>query len=58
MSSVQALWTIIAFTLFIGIVVWAYSGKRKQEFDEASMLAFDKDDINIAKQDSGDKHHV
>ena len=58
MSSIQAFWTIIAFTMFIGIVVWAYSGERKQEFDEAAMLAFDKDDMNKSKQNSGDKDHV
>jgi cytochrome c oxidase cbb3-type subunit 4 len=37
--------TVFAFVMFIGIVWWAYSGGRKQAFDEASKLALDDDDI-------------
>lgn len=58
MSSVQAFWTVIAFVLFIGIVIWAFSSKRQQEFHEASMLAFDEVDMDKLEQNSGDKHHV
>jgi len=30
--------------IFFGIVVWAYSRKRKPEFDEAARLPLDDDD--------------
>jgi len=44
LSSIQALWTVVAFLLFIGILVWAWSSKRHQDFHEAAHLVFDKDD--------------
>ena len=37
----QALWSIVVLVTFIGIVLWAYSGKRKSAFDEAARLPFD-----------------
>jgi len=36
--------TVAAFVTFIGIVLWAYSGKRKAAFDEAAQLPFAGDD--------------
>lgn len=58
MSSIQALWTLVAFVVFAGIVIWTFSSKRHQDFHEASMLAFDEDDMSKVEQNSGDKHHV
>jgi cytochrome c oxidase cbb3-type subunit 4 len=58
MSSIQAVWTLVAFVLFVGIVIWALSGKRHQDFHEASMLAFDEDDMSKVELNSGDKRHV
>ena len=39
--------TVLVMIAFIGICAWAYSGKRKQGFDEAANLPFadDQDDI-------------
>jgi cytochrome c oxidase cbb3-type subunit 4 len=36
-----AIYTIIVFVCFIGIVLWAYSKKSKANFDEAENLIFD-----------------
>lgn len=58
MNIIQIMWTLVAFVVFVGIVVWAFSNKRQQEFHEASMLAFDEVDMNKAELNSGDKHHV
>jgi cytochrome c oxidase cbb3-type subunit 4 len=58
MNSIQVMWTLVAFVVFVGIVIWAFSSKRQQEFHEASMLAFDEVDMKKTEQDSGDKHHV
>ncbi len=41
---IQEIWTVVVVVLFIGIVVWAWSGKRKQRFDEAANIPFDHDD--------------
>jgi cbb3-type cytochrome oxidase subunit 3 len=40
-SFLQSFWTIVVMVTFLGIVVWAYSGKRKADFDEAARLPFD-----------------
>jgi cytochrome c oxidase cbb3-type subunit 4 len=36
-------WTVIAFVFFVGVVFWAWSGKRKSSFDEAARMALDDD---------------
>ena len=38
---IQSLWSIVILVTFIGIVIWAYSSKRKAAFDEAARLPFD-----------------
>ena len=38
---IQSLWSIVILVTFLGIVFWAYSGKRKASFDEAARLPFD-----------------
>ena len=40
-SVIQTVWTVIAFVIFVGIVIWAWSSKRKKAFDEASKLPVD-----------------
>jgi len=37
----QSVWSIVVLITFLGIVAWAYSGKRKSSFDEAARLPFD-----------------
>ncbi len=39
----QSVWTIVVLVIFLGIVAWAYSGKRKKDFDEAAGLPFRHD---------------
>ena len=42
----HSIWTILVFIVFIGIVIWAYSGRRKKDFDEASRMALDDEPEN------------
>ena len=35
--------TVVAFVVFIGIVVWAWSACNKARFDEAARLPFEQD---------------
>lgn len=42
-SFVQTVWTVIAFVIFVGIVIWAWSGRRKEAFDKAARMALDDD---------------
>ena len=41
LNDLRSLWTVVSFAAFLGIVWWAYSGKRKARFDEAARLALD-----------------
>jgi len=36
--------TVVAFTVFIAIVLWAYSDRSKAGFDQAARLPFDEED--------------
>ena len=45
MLNIDITLTIVMFVVFIGIVIWAWSPGRKQEFEEASNLALEPDDI-------------
>ena len=51
----HALWTVVLLVLFIGIVVWAWSGKRKPYFDKASRMPLEDDDA--PGRESGEKRH-
>lgn len=42
---VQSVWTVIAFVLFVGIVIWAFSRGRKKDFDAAAKSILDDDGI-------------
>ncbi|MBD1389613.1 cbb3-type cytochrome c oxidase subunit 3 [Neiella sp. HB171785] len=36
----QGIITLVLMVIFIGIVLWAYSSRRKKAFDEAANLVF------------------
>ena len=42
--TLSSIMTVVAFATFIGIVLWAYSGKAHRSFDEAARLPFDEDE--------------
>jgi cytochrome c oxidase cbb3-type subunit 4 len=42
---IQSIWTIVVMITFLGIVVWAFSSKRKAAFDEAARLPFEDDPL-------------
>lgn len=35
--------TVVFFITFVGIVLWAWNGRRKQDFDAAANLPFEED---------------
>jgi cytochrome c oxidase cbb3-type subunit 4 len=54
-SDARSVVTLICMSTFIGIVIWAYSAARKQDFDEAAMLPFaDEESLNTKVQEP---HH-
>ena len=51
-SDARSLVTLICMVTFIGIVIWAYSARRKSDFDEAAMLPFaDEEPLNTKEQE-------
>jgi cytochrome c oxidase cbb3-type subunit 4 len=39
-NDLRGISTAFLFVAFIGLVIWAYSSKRKKSFDEAANLPF------------------
>lgn len=46
-NDLRSLFTVLTFMAFVAIVVWAWSSRRREEFDEASHMALD-DDVPFA----------
>ena len=40
LNDIRAWHTVVLLILFVGIVIWAYSKRRKRDFDEAANLPF------------------
>lgn len=52
MSLIQSIWTVIVFVIFIGIVLWSWSGKNKADFEKAARIPLDDqpDDKNHSEE--------
>lgn len=46
--------TVVSMATFIGIVIWAYSAKRKTDFDEAAQLPFAEE--NLIQTEGAPRH--
>jgi cytochrome c oxidase cbb3-type subunit 4 len=42
LSIIATVSTVMVTITFVAIVIWAWSGKRKQDFDDAANLPFDE----------------
>jgi cytochrome c oxidase cbb3-type subunit 4 len=40
-SILHSVWTVVAFVFFIVVVFWAWSSRRKKDFDKAARMALD-----------------
>jgi len=47
LNTLRSIVTLLAFAVFIAIVVWAYSDRSKAAFDQAAQLPFDEEDDGI-----------
>ncbi|WP_263139479.1 cbb3-type cytochrome c oxidase subunit 3 [Pseudomonas sp. RIT-PI-AD] len=50
-GTLRGLGTVLVFVAFIGVVFWAYNGKRKSSFDEAANLPFADDETQTHARD-------
>jgi cytochrome c oxidase cbb3-type subunit 4 len=41
----QIVWTIVVMIIFIGIVLWAWSGRRKESFNEAANIPLEEENF-------------
>jgi len=41
----RGLFTLLMLVIFIGVFVWAFSKKRKPDFDAAAQLPLEEDDL-------------
>jgi cytochrome c oxidase cbb3-type subunit IV len=46
-------WTVFAFLFFVAVVIWAWSGRRKTDFDKAARMALDDDEDVTEEQRRG-----
>ncbi len=44
MSVFHSIWTVLMFILFIGIVVWAWSRRRADDFAAAAQIPLEDDE--------------
>lgn len=50
----HSLWTVAVLVIFIGIIIWAFSKRRKADFDEAAHLPLEDDKpLNTNDQKAG-----
>ncbi|WP_333608792.1 cbb3-type cytochrome oxidase subunit 3 [Arsukibacterium sp.] len=56
-ATLHSILTVILFVGFVSFVIWAYSKKRKADFDEAANLVFDDEpESNNQKQKRESEH--
>lgn len=56
MNDIRSWYTVVMFVVFIGIVLWAWSGKSKRRFNEAAQLPFNESDYPRNDKNKGDHH--
>ncbi len=42
-NTLRSIMTVAALIVFLGIVFWAWSGKRGRDFEQAAQLPFEQD---------------
>ena len=52
-GTLHTIWTVLVLIVFIGIVIWAWSDKRKSYFDEAAQLPLDDDEYLSEGKNNG-----
>jgi cytochrome c oxidase cbb3-type subunit 4 len=55
-GTIRGLLTALLLILFLGIVIWSFSRKRKGEFERAAKLPLEDDSKPPAADDGKEKH--
>ena len=51
LSTIHGIWTALLLIVFVAIVVWAYSARRRDSFDRAARSVLQDD--SLQRTDSG-----
>ena len=46
LDALRSIVTVLAFGAFVGVVAWAYSGRRGRDFEHAASLPLLDDDLD------------
>ena len=55
-NDIRSWYTVVMFVVFIGIVLWAWSGNSKRRFNEAEQLSFNESEYPLEDKNKGDHH--
>jgi cytochrome c oxidase cbb3-type subunit 4 len=44
-TQIQVVWTVVVMIIFLAIVFWAWSGRRKESFDEAANIPLEEENF-------------
>ncbi len=55
MDDLRVVLTVVSFLVFVGIAVWAFSRRRKRDFDEAASLPFTGHDFDAHVESNSPK---
>lgn len=53
-NTLRGLSTLFLLVVFIALVFWAYSDRRKKDFDEAANLPFAEDEPTESREKDGE----
>ncbi|MEE9575505.1 MAG: cbb3-type cytochrome c oxidase subunit 3 [Gammaproteobacteria bacterium] len=42
---IQIVWTIVVMIIFLAIVLWAWSGRRKESFNDAANIPLEEEEF-------------
>ncbi|KAB7628200.1 cbb3-type cytochrome oxidase subunit 3 [Alkalilimnicola sp. S0819] len=54
-GTVSGIMTTLLLVIFLGIVIWAWSGKRKKDFNEASRLPLEDEKTPKSQETNRDE---
>ena len=54
-NTIRGVLTIVLIIAFLGLVVWAWSSKRKETFDKLSQMPLEEDNGQAPEDDSRSK---
>jgi cytochrome c oxidase cbb3-type subunit IV len=50
LTQIQVVWTVVVMVIFLAIVFWAWSGRRKESFNDAAHIPLEEE--NFLKEEN------